>query len=137
MKVKLSRIKVNLNHEEVFTTREIDGMVESMGMNEMKRPVVVSEDLFIISGYRQYLVAKFLGWEEIEVMVRRSDRQFAEFTDISSGMSQRKKSTDVLNEIQQLYQNYTRLVGQTQDPSESDEKTGRTGTTHQMESWYW
>ena len=133
MKLKLSQIKVNPSHDQVYTTREIDDLVESMEMNELLQPIVVSSDKFIVSGFRRYFVAKFLGWEEIEVIIRDNGETNPEFTDLP----QPNKSREVLSEIQQLYQNYTKNQGINNDPTGAQSNQDNSDNSRQIESWYW
>jgi len=133
MKVKLSQIRVNPSHDQVYTTREIDDLVESMEMNELLEPIVVTRDKFIISGFRRYFVAKFLGWEEIEVIIGDNDAASPEFT----GLPQRNKSREVLSEIQQLYQNYTNNQGNNNTTQGTHSNQNNPDNSRQIESWYW
>jgi len=133
MKVKLSQIRVNPSNDQHYTMREIDNLVESMEMNELLEPIVVTSDKFIVSGFRRYLVAKFLGWEEIEVIVGDNEETSPEFT----GLPQRNKSREVLSEIQQLYQNYTKTQGNINIAPTAQSKQNNPDNSRQMESWYW
>jgi ParB family transcriptional regulator, chromosome partitioning protein len=135
MRVQLSQIRINPVHDQIYTTNEIEDLVESMGKNGLLEPLIITPDKIIISGHRRYLAAKSLGWEEIEVNIREVDESNMEYTIVSANQHRRKKSAEVLNEIQRLYQNYARSQGPGKVPSypvqpgqESDRQT---------ESWYW
>ena len=137
MKVKLSQIKVSPISDQKYTTREIEDLVESMEMNELLEPIVVTQDKFIISGHRRYVVAKFLGWEEIDVIIRHVDPINIEYTDIPSNLHNRNKSAEVLNEIQQLYQNYHKTQENSNDLPFTKSDQYYPDNSKQQESWYW
>ena len=137
MKVKLSQIKISPVSHQKYTTREIEDLVESMEMNELLEPIVVTRDKFVISGYRRYIVAKFLGWEEIEVLIRNVDQGNMEYTVISSDLHRSKKSAEVLSEIQQLYQSYIKTQGSKNDLPNTASNKNLHGNSKQLESWYW
>ena len=137
MKVKLSQIKISPVCDQKYTTREIEDLVESMEMNELLEPIVVTRDKFVISGYRRYIVAKFLGWEEIEVLIRNVDQGNMEYTVISSDLHRSKKSAEVLSEIQQLYQSYIKTQGSKNDLPNTASNKNLHGNSKQLESWYW
>ena len=137
MKVKLSQIKVNPVFDQKYTTREIEEQIESMEMNELQKPISVTRDNSIISGYNRYLVAKFLGWEEIEVIIKNSEQENTQHTTISPENANRKNSVKVLNEIQQLYQNYTKTAENKTDISNTMPNKDNPDTSRHLESWYW
>jgi ParB/RepB/Spo0J family partition protein len=135
MRVQLSQIRINPVHDQIYTTNEIEDLVESMGKNGLLEPLIITPDKIIISGHRRYLAAKSLGWEEIEVNIREVDEGNMEYTIVSANQHRRKKSAEVLNEIQRLYQNYARSQGPGKDPSVPP-PPGQ-GSDRQTESWYW
>jgi ParB-like nuclease domain len=137
MKVKLSQIRTNPVHDQNYSTREIDGLVETMEMKELQKPIIVTSDNYIISGFRRYLVAKFLGWEEIEVIIGEKMQVRQEFTDLPADMPRRKKSGEILNEIQQLYQNYTHKQEGTGSLPNEKSASNNADNSRQLESWYW
>lgn len=136
MKVKLSQIKPNPFYDGKYTTREIDDLVDAMEMAELQKPIEVTNDLIIINGYKRYLVAKFLGWEEMEVIFSNKTQENPEYFEIPSSRQPRKKSTEVLNEIQKLYQNYSKPQ---EDTKQSSGTTAQNfpDNSRQVESWYW
>ena len=136
MKVKISQIIPNPIHDEIYSTNDIEDLVESMEKYGLLEPIILNPEKMIISGHRRYLAAKFLGWEEIEVIFREVDQEHMEYTIISSNQHRKKKSSELMNEIQRLYQNYSKSTTET---TENDHWISNTpsGKTQQTESWYW
>lgn len=135
MKAKLSQIATNPIHDQIYTSNEIEDLVESMEKNGLLEPIVVTPDKVIISGHRRYLAARFLGWDEIEIIIRDVSEADMEYTIVSSNQHRRKKSAEVLNEIQRLYQNYTRSQGTHDHPYRSPQESPE--NPRHVESWYW
>ena len=136
MKVKISQITPNPIHDEIYSNNDIEDLVESMEKYGLLEPIILTPEKMIISGHRRYLAAKFLGWEEIEVIVREVDQEHMEYTIISSNQHRKKKSSELMNEIQRLYQSYCKPTTDTpeKDPWISKSPAGKTQHT---ESWYW
>jgi ParB family chromosome partitioning protein len=137
MKAKLSQIRVNPVHDQIYTTNEIGDLVESMEKNGLLEPILVTPEKVIISGHRRYLAAKFLGWEEIEIIIRDISEEDMEYTIVSSNQHRQKKSVEVLNEIQRLYQNYTRSKDRQQDYQQQKEVQIFPENPRKLDSWYW
>jgi hypothetical protein len=137
MKVKLSQIKISPECDQKYTIHEIEELVESMEMNELMAPIVVTHNKFIVSGHRQYEMAKFLGWEEIDVIIQTADQENQEYTVIPSYLNPQKKRAEVLNDIQQLYQNYHKSQENSGDLSDSTSTQNLPDESRQQESWYW
>jgi ParB family transcriptional regulator, chromosome partitioning protein len=137
MKAKLSQIKINPVHDQIYSTNDIEDLVESMEKNGLLEPVVVTPDKIIISGHRRYLAAKFLEWDEIEIIIREVDKEDMEFAIVSSNQHRHKKSVEVLNEIQRLYQGYARHQATHHEPYTPPREQDAPATPKQMETWYW
>jgi ParB/RepB/Spo0J family partition protein len=136
MKVKLSRIKVNPSHTQVYSTNALDELVESMEKNGLLEPIIISPDKTIISGHRRYFAAQAMGWEEIEVIFRNTVTDSMEYTTYPPAHHTQKKSSDALNEIQRLYHNYTRSHQGNEDMTSNPDKQ-QNDSFMQFESWYW
>jgi len=137
MKSKMSQIKINPVHDQIYSSNEIEDLVESMEKNGLLEPLVVTPDHVIVSGHRRYLAAKFLGWDEIEIVVREIDTEDMEFTMVSANQYRRKKSAEVLNEIQRLYQNYSKNLSAPDSPSNPEKEHDAHNNASHVESWYW
>jgi ParB family transcriptional regulator, chromosome partitioning protein len=137
MKVKISQITINPIHDQIYLTNEVGDLVESMEKYGLLEPIIVTPEKIIISGHRRFLAAKFLKWEEIDVIIRNVDNENMEYTIITSNQHRQKKSVEVLNEIQRLYQNYTRPRGNTSDSNTPLSGKRNIDNNRQYESWYW
>ncbi len=60
-----------------------------------------------------------------------------EFTDIPPDLPRRKKSADLMNEIQRLYQNYTKAQEDTNDLPDTTSNKNYPDNSKQLEAWYW
>lgn len=135
MKVKLSQIKVKPGSGQEYSNTEIEELVKSMQKNGLQEPILVTPGKVLISGHKRYMAATSLGWKEIEVNVRNVSSENDEFTITPAHHNQSKKSTDALNEIQQLYQNYK--IPHSNHPASSNEDKNSLENNRQMENWYW
>jgi ParB family transcriptional regulator, chromosome partitioning protein len=136
MKVKLSQITINPIHDQIYTTNDVEDLVESMEKNGLLEPLILTPNKVIISGHRRFLAAKYLGWEEIDVLFREVELEKMEYTIISSNQHRKKKSSEVMNEIQRLYNNYSNPQGEQQERNPWSDKHF-SDLSRQQESWYW
>ena len=137
MKVKLSQVKVDPDYSQVYTIREIENLVESMEMNELLKPLMVTNGLSIINGLERFLVANFLGWDEIEVTIKPEAQEQTTYTDVPSNPPDRNKRSEVFNEIHRLYKDYPKPSENISDHPETNSSGDYVDSAKPTESWYW
>jgi len=115
MKLKLDQIKINPLHDKIYSSNDVDDLVESMNKDGLLEPIIISPDKVIISGHRRYLAAKFLGWKDFEVVERPVENDEIEYLLISANQYRHKKNSEIINEINRLYEYYGRHRGQRND----------------------
>ena len=79
MKLKIEQIKVNPIHDQIYSSSDIEGLQESMNKDGSPDPIIVSPDRTIIRGHRRYLMAKYLGWKDIEVTEKSVEKDEMEY----------------------------------------------------------
>jgi DNA modification methylase len=105
--MKIHTLKPHPKHQRIYSNpKEIHiewkQLYESMKRDGQMQPLLVTGDGTIISGMRRFLVAKELGWEEIEVKVFEGDNREIELLLVSSNSNREKTYAEKINEVVHL-----------------------------------
>jgi len=121
---KRADLKPNPINEEIYTDDDVSDLIESIEKNDGKIlvPLVITPSGVIISGHRRYRAAEKLGIEILNVIVEDVSEKDMEFRMIQYNIYRRKKYSDILNEIDRLYEYYGRHQGMRTDklPSQTE-----------------
>jgi DNA modification methylase len=105
--MKINELQPHPSHKSIYTTPgDIKSAwrdsYESMERDGQMQPLLVTGDGTIISGVRRWMVAKELGWEEIEVKVFEGDNREIELLLVSSNSNREKTYAEKINEVVHL-----------------------------------
>jgi site-specific DNA-methyltransferase (adenine-specific)/site-specific DNA-methyltransferase (cytosine-N4-specific) len=97
----------NLNphptHQSIYTTpsdikSEWKDLYSGMKENGLLNPIIVSQDNIIVSGVRRWLVAKELGWVDIDVIPYNGIQDDIEMLIVTSNANREKTYSEKVNE---------------------------------------
>lgn len=102
--MNISRLTPHPSHKAIYTTpNDIKSvwkdLYSSMAESGLLCPVIVSGDNIIISGVRRWMIAKELGWKEIEVTVYSGDNSEIESLIVTSNSNREKTYAEKINEV--------------------------------------
>jgi hypothetical protein len=102
MKVKIDDLKINDNHNKIYTNTDIKDLKQSIEELGLLEKIVVTANFTIISGYRRYLALKSLGITTVDVEVKEIDADDELLTIIHFNKQRIKTNRELLNEIKYL-----------------------------------
>lgn len=110
-------LKVNPLNAQIYHDEDVEDLVESITKIKKKIlvPLVITPEGVIISGHRRYSAAVKLGISEVNVIIENIDEKDMEFRMIQYNVYRRKKYSDIIIEIEKLYQYYGRNQGRRTD----------------------
>jgi hypothetical protein len=125
---EINQLKPHPKHAEIYETpddirtewNDLFTSIEDIGMNEA---ITITEDNTIISGVRRWIVAKELGWKEIEVKVIFADELEVEEMLVRFNSNREKTYGEKINEALHLLKITPKKQGQKNLPE--SEKGGR------------
>jgi hypothetical protein len=108
-------LKPHSSHKTIYDTpSDIKSvwkdLYTSMEESGLLCPVIISDDNTIISGVRRWMIAKELGWKEIEVIVYNGDNNEIESLIVTSNSNREKSYAEKVNEVIHLL----RVIGNRQ-----------------------
>jgi DNA modification methylase len=110
---KIADLKVNKRNADIYNDDVVDDLMESIILNDMRIlvPLVVTPDGTILSGHRRFKAAKALGIESVNTIVENVNEDDMDFRIIQYNVHRKKKYSEILNEIDRLYDYYGRHQG--------------------------
>lgn len=110
MKIDINKIKPNPINDEIYTTSDLNDLMESIEQNGQLENISVNKKMVIISGHRRYFSMKQLGFKEVNVIVNDYDDEVIGL--IEHNRHRVKSVQDILNESRMLEQRYKKKIGQ-------------------------
>ncbi len=93
-------------------------MVASISEYGMKQPILTTPNRVIISGHRRWVVAKELGWEEVEIQVEDVDDETAKSMLVQLNTNREKTEAEKINEALFLIEVVARQQGNRTAPGQ-------------------
>ena len=100
MKSPLSHIKPSLINEQIYSQTDLADLKQSLTTNGQLEPLVVNEELEIISGHRRYYSMVQLGWSECDIRKEKYDNDTVAL--IEHNRHRVKSVNDIVNESRYL-----------------------------------
>ena len=102
--MNINGLKPHPSHKAIYSTpNDIKSvwkdLYSSMEESGLLSPLIVSDDNIIVSGVRRWLVAKELGWKEIEVRVYSGNNTEIESLIVTSNSNREKSYAEKINEV--------------------------------------
>lgn len=114
---KVSNLIPNPLNYQIYSRNDVGDLIESIRKNNGKIlvPLVITPKGVIISGHRRYQAAQIIGLEDVNVIIEDIDDTDVKFKMIQYNIYRRKKYSEILNEIDILYEHYGRQQGKRND----------------------
>ena len=114
---EINQLKPHPKHAEIYETpddirTEWNDLFTSIEDNGMNEAITTTKDSTIISGVRRWLVAKELGWKEIEVKVNFADELEVEEMLVRFNSNLEKTYGEKINEALHLLEITPKKQGQ-------------------------
>lgn len=112
-KVKISHLVTKTELKELYSAQSIDELVNSIEVDGLKTPIIVSKDFEIIDGYRRVEALIHLGIEYVDVLIDEVDPSV--FDRIIRNMYRTKTADDKVKEVQAVFERFPKKMGQKSD----------------------
>ena len=76
MKFKVSSLKHHPKNKEIYNLSSIEELMESISEVGLLQSLIIDSRKQVISGNRRFESIKRLGWEEVEVEIKRINNNF-------------------------------------------------------------
>ena len=106
---ELTNIKPNPVNDEIYSQTDLEDLKLSLQTHGQLEPLVVNNDLVIISGHRRYFSMMQLGWTECDIRVTNLDNDIVAL--IEFNRSRIKSVNDILNESRVLERELKKEIG--------------------------
>ena len=112
-KVKISYLVTKTELKELYSAQSIDELVNSIEVDGLKTPIIVSKDFEIIDGYRRVEALIHLGKEYVDVLIDEVDPSV--FDRIIRNMYRTKTADDKVKEVKAVFERFPKKMGQKSD----------------------
>lgn len=111
--VKISHLVTKTELKELYSAQSIDELANSIEVDGLKTPIIVSKDLEVIDGYRRLEAMLVLGKEYIDVLIDDVDPNV--FDRIIRNMYRTKTAEDKVKEVRAVFERFPKKMGQKSD----------------------
>lgn len=124
VKQKVANLKVNPLKNKIYRDEDVEDLKQSIISNGMKIlvPIVVTPDGVIISGHRRYKAAIELNIGEVNTIVEEVKAEDMGFRMIQYNISRRKKYSEILNEMDILFECFDHKKDKKEKITEKEKK---------------
>ena len=109
MHIKMVDLVANPINEEIYSTTDLNDLVQSFTTHGQLEPIVINKDNFIISGHRRFYAMSQLGWDECDVRITDFPNEIVSL--IEFNRHRVKTVSDILNESRYLEQELRKQIG--------------------------